>query len=165
MNKKKLLKRAEWICTIYQDFFTKQRKQGKIYEPDAPEHIQGKMSPSESQKIVKASPCQIRTDINGNIVFPIEVTGTLKVLSLGVIEYNRNTFHTASNIFPIGFKSVREHMSVLAVGRKALYTCEILDDGAKPLFKVTCSDEPDDPIIRDTASGAWIEFVKRIANL
>jgi len=51
------------------------------------------------------------------------------------------------------------------MGQRAYYTCEILDDGTKPLFKVTCSDEPDDPIIRETASGAWLIFVQRIANM
>ena len=123
------------------------------------------MTASDSQKVIKAAPCQIKTDSSGNIIYPIEITGTLKILNLGVIDFERKTFHTSTNIFPIGYKSIREHMSVSSIGHRAQYTCEILDDGAKPLFKVTCSEEPDDPVIRDTASGAWLEFVKRIANM
>ena len=70
-------------------------------------------------------------------------------------------FHSPSNIFPIGFKSVRESASILEIGRRAEYTCEILDDGTKPMFKVTCSDEPNNPIVQDSASGSWLQFVKR----
>ena len=46
-------------------------------------------------------------------------------------------------------------------GRRADYTCEILDDGQKPLFKVTCSDDPHNPIVRDSASGAWFHIVNK----
>jgi hypothetical protein len=36
------------------------------------------------------------------------------------------------------------------------YVCEILDGGNSPLFKVTSMEDPDNPIIRDASSGAWI---------
>jgi hypothetical protein len=38
----------------------------------------------------------------------------------------------------------------------------VIDDGSKPVFKVTCSEAPGNPVERDTASGAWLEFVKKI---
>jgi hypothetical protein len=123
------------------------------------------MSSNDSMKVVKASACNVKVDVEGNIVYPIEITGTLRILNLGVVDYSRKTFHTSTNIFPIGYKSIREHQSVSCIGQRAYYTCEVLDDGNKPLFKVTCSDEPDDPVIRDTASASWLEFVKRIAQL
>ena len=104
-------------------------------------------------------------DEAGNIVYPIVVTGTLKILSLGTIDPHRNLFHSASNIFPIGFRSVREAAGIKEIGRRADYTCEILDDGSKPMFKVTCSEEPDNPVIRDSASGAWLDFVKRTNDI
>ena len=103
----------------------------------------------------------VRTDEQGNIIYPIAVTGTLKILNLGVIDPSRTLFHSVANIFPIGFKSVREAASILEVGKRAEYTCEVLDDGSKPMFKVTCSEDPHNPIIRDSASGAWLDFVKR----
>lgn len=120
-----------------------------------------KLGGYDAQKVLKASNLNVKTDAEGNIMYPIVVTGTLKILSLGVIDPSRDLFHTASNIFPIGFKSVREAASIVEVGRRAEFTCEILDDGQKPMFKVTCSDEPHNPVLRDSASGAWMDFVKR----
>ena len=56
---------------------------------------------------------------------------------------------------------MRESASILEIGKRADFTCEILDDGSKPMFKVTCSEEIHNPVIRDSASGAWLDFVKR----
>jgi hypothetical protein len=50
-------------------------------------------------------------------------------------------------------------------GGRAEYTCEILDGGEKPHFKVTASEDPENPIIKDTASGCWIEIVRKIENI
>ena len=111
--------------------------------------------------MVKASNLNVRTDDQGNILYPIHVTQTLRILNLGVIDCHRSMFHSAANIFPIGFKSVREAAGILEVGRRAEYTCEILDDGSKPMFKVTCSEDPQNPVISDSASGAWLVFVKK----
>ena len=115
--------------------------------------------------MLKASNLNVRTDESGNIIYPISVTGTLKIMNLGRVDYTRNLFHSASNIFPIGFKSVREAQSILEIGKRADFTCEVLDDGQKPMFKVTCSEEPHNPVIKDSASGAWLEFVKRTNDI
>lgn len=48
------------------------------------------------------------------------------------------------------------------LGGKAEYTCEILDGGEKPLFRVTASEDPENPVTKDSTSGAWLEFAKRI---
>ena len=93
------------------------------------------------------------------------MTQTLKVLNLGVIDYTRPEFHTQTNIFPIGFKSQRDAMGIVEVGKRAIYTCEVLDDGTKPMFKVACDDDPHNPIISDTASGAWLHFVKKTNDI
>lgn len=53
-----------------------------------------KLTQSESSKVFKASACTIKTDVNGNIVYPIEITGTLRILNLGTIDYKRKLFHT-----------------------------------------------------------------------
>lgn len=108
---------------------------------------------------------KIEYDDYGLIKYPIIVTGSLKILDLGVVEFERPSFHSAANIFPIGFKSLREHSSCIHVGGRASYTCEILDGFKKPIFKVTSSEFPDQPIIRDSASGCWLEIVKRIEEL
>lgn len=45
------------------------------------------------------------------------------------------------------------------------YLCEILDGGNAPLYKVTSSEDPDNPIVKDASSGAWIEVCRRINEL
>jgi hypothetical protein len=51
------------------------------------------------------------------------------------------------------------------LGAKADYTCEILDGGEKPMFRVTSSEEPDNPIVKESTSGCWLEFAKKIEVL
>ena len=118
-----------------------------------------------AMKLVKASNLNVRTDMEGNIQYPIVVTPSLSILNLGVIDPSRSLFHSSANIFPIGFKSVREAASITQVGMRAQYTCEILDDGVKPMFKVTCSEEPNNPVIKDSASGSWMDFLKRTNDI
>ena len=99
-------------------------------------------------------------------MYPIVVSPTLKILNLGVIDYSRQFFHSNRNIFPIGYKSIRECASMIYAGQRCEYVCEILDTGGNgPVFKVTCMDDPHNPLIRDSSSGAWIEIVKRINDL
>jgi hypothetical protein len=49
--------------------------------------------------------------------------------------------------------------------RRCDYICEILDGGNGPLYKVTCSDDPDNPIIKDASSSNWIDIHKKINEL
>ncbi len=86
-------------------------------------------------------------------------------MDLGYIDYDRPNYHTTSNIFPIGFKSIRLHASMLELGQRAEYTCEILDGGDKPHFRVTSSEDPDNPITRESTSGCWLEFAKKIEEI
>ena len=109
--------------------------------------------------------CKVEKDSDGNIIYPIVVTQTLKILNLGVVEYERANFHSHRNIFPIGFKSVRESTSMINPDKRCDYICEILDGGSGPLYKVTCEDDMDNPIIKDASSGAWIEICRRINEL
>jgi hypothetical protein len=84
---------------------------------------------------------------------------------LGYIDHERPAYHTANNIFPIGFKSQRTHNSTITLGARAEYTCEILDGGEKPMFRVTSSEEPDNPVVKESTSGCWLEFAKKIEVL
>jgi hypothetical protein len=80
------------------------------------------------------------------------------MLDLGAIECERPLYHTEKNLFPIGYKSLREHNSQLTLGHRCLYTCEILDGGAKPQFRVTPGDDPENPIVRDSSTGCWVSL-------
>ena len=93
------------------------------------------------------------------------VNQSLKILDLGYIETERLDYHSQRNIFPIGFKSMRTHLSMHVIGGRADYLCEILDGGDKPMFKVTPSEEPDKPIIKESSSGCWLEIVRKIEDL
>jgi hypothetical protein len=44
-------------------------------------------------------------DGEGNIQYPININASLQILDLGVIEYERQMYHTEKNLFSIGFKS------------------------------------------------------------
>ena len=82
-----------------------------------------------------------------------------------MIEWERPAYHSEKNFFPIGFKSLREYTSMFKVGTRSQYICEILDGGPRPLFKVTCSEDPGNPLIRDSSSGVWIDICKRINDI
>ncbi len=61
----------------------------------------------------------------------------------------------------MGYRSVREHASTVKLGDRAKYTCEILDAGPKPLFQVTSSEDPEHPIIKESATAAWVTNWRR----
>ena len=149
-----LLKRAEWVCQVYKNHFISLKQNMRRFEykdndgiptgGNSASHSSSKgpsIGGSDAVKVLKASQLNIKMDMEGNIEYPIQVTGTLKIFNLGIVDNTRSAFHSSSNIFPIGFKSVREHASLYAIGQRAEYTCEILDDGSKPMFKVTCSED------------------------
>lgn len=51
-------------------------------------------------------------------------------------------------------------------GQRAEYTCEILEGvDNKPLYRVTCSEDPDNPIVRDSSSGCWVYICNRINDI
>lgn len=40
--------------------------------------------------------------------------------------------------------------------------CEILDGGSKPLYKVTPMDDSQNPIVKDSSTGCWIDICKKL---
>lgn len=92
-------------------------------------------------KRIKSGKNLIKKNDQGDIVYPIVVNNSLVIENLGIIDWQRPQYHTEKNLFPIGFKSVREHQSVNIPGERCQYICEILDGGSKPLYKVTAMDD------------------------
>ena len=74
-------------------------------------------------------------------------------------------YHSEHNLFPVGYKSVRTYSSMFTKGVKAKYTCEILDGGEKPIYKVTSSEDPDKPIIKDSSTGCWVHVCKKVNDM
>jgi len=88
--------------------------------------------------------------------------GALTIFSLGTVITDKKKFHHKRYIWPVGFKSSRSYASLKDFNQRCDYINEIVDGGSEPKFIVTCKDDPDNPIISATASGAWTEIVKRI---
>jgi len=95
-------------------------------------------------------------DSNGDVIYPITINAGLQILNLGRIEADRPNYHTEKNLFPIGFKSLREHSSMYKLGERIFYTCEILDGGNKPLFRLTPGNDKDNVIIKESCTGCWV---------
>lgn len=104
-------------------------------------------------------------DDEGNIVFPLQVNNSLTLLDCGVINTSPN-YHSEHNLFPIGFASVRAYASMFEKGKRVQYTNEILEgpDG-KPLYRVTSSEDPDNPIVRDSSTGCWVYICIKVNDL
>ena len=89
-----------------------------------PGEARARQGEAEKQK-KKVSKVVLKRDEEGNIVYPIRINSSLSILNLGRIEYERPAFHSERNLFPIGFKSLREHQSIHRSGERVLYECEI----------------------------------------
>lgn len=107
----------------------------------------------------------IEKDEEGNIIYPVNLSPSLKILNFGKLEYIRQNYHSEKNIFPIGYCAIREHPSMLNPKERGLYTCEILDGGEKPIFKLTPHEDKENPIIKDTCTGCWIIVCNRINDI
>ena len=93
------------------------------------------------------------------------INNSLSIECLGTLDWNKPLYHTEKNLFPIGFKSMREHLSLVNPGERCQYMCEILDGGSKPLYKVTSMDEPNNPIMKDSSTGCWIDICKKLNDI
>ncbi|KAF8521061.1 F/Y rich C-terminus-domain-containing protein, partial [Gautieria morchelliformis] len=100
---------------------------------------------------------------NGHPTLPLNV-GIMTVKNLGRVCLEKH-FHTERYIFPIGYEVTRRYLSMHKRDMEAQYTCTILrgediDGGSGPRFRITPSDDLDNPITAGTATGAWSVVVK-----
>ncbi|KAI8137727.1 F/Y-rich N-terminus-domain-containing protein [Fennellomyces sp. T-0311] len=87
--------------------------------------------------------------------------GVLTVLDLGKIVSDRDTFHNERYIFPVGYTVSRTYPSMKDPNSNTVITSTILDGGDGPRFHVVAADMPDQPIIANSATGAWTVVVRR----
>ncbi|KAJ3413785.1 hypothetical protein HDV05_007536 [Chytridiales sp. JEL 0842] len=106
---------------------------------------------------------RIPTDENGVVTLPIQV-GVLVIYSLGEIVHDRPGFHTDRYIFPVGYKSSRQFLSIVDPNNTTTYTSEIVDSEDGPKFIVTPQDAPEKAATGSSATGAWTIIIKA-ANL
>jgi F/Y-rich N-terminus len=113
----------------------------------------------------KSNKLSVNRDEYGKIQYPIIINSSLQILNLGEIIHEKPSFHSEKNLFPVGFKSIREHSSMFKLGERTQYTCEILDGGNKPLYKLTSNEDPENPIIKESSTGCWVKLILNILNL
>eukprot|EP01022_Parablepharisma_sp_SALTPOND_P012336 TRINITY_DN1581_c0_g1_i1.p1 TRINITY_DN1581_c0_g1~~TRINITY_DN1581_c0_g1_i1.p1 ORF type:complete len:782 (-),score=65.59 TRINITY_DN1581_c0_g1_i1:72-2336(-) len=148
------LKRLEYLCKFYQELSSgpkvcKKRKAPEKTEP-----------PTEAEP--KPTVETIRRDSKGNVVYPVAVSPSLTVLELGTIGKESRTERC---VYPIGYKAIREHMSVKDSGKKAKYLCEIMEKGTKLLFEVKPLEDLEHPIHGTTATEAWRAVNEKVNEL
>ena len=51
------------------------------------------------------------------------------------------------------------------LGQRAKYTCEILDGGTKPKYQLTSSEDPNNPIIKESSTACWSYVCNKINDL
>ncbi|KIJ53462.1 hypothetical protein M422DRAFT_154695, partial [Sphaerobolus stellatus SS14] len=100
---------------------------------------------------------------DGSPQLPLNV-GIMTVKNLGRVCVDKH-FHTERYIFPVGYEVTRRYFSMHDPNTEAQYTCTILhgediDGGTGPRFRITASDDPENPITAGTATGAWSVIVK-----
>jgi hypothetical protein len=103
-----LLARVDWICESFKAW--KERTVDKK-----------KKMVAESETKPKAK-YELNRDSAGQVVFPIHVNQSLRLLAIGSIVTHPN-YHSEHNLFPVGFRTVRVHASMFRKGQKCEYTC------------------------------------------
>ncbi|KAF9994571.1 hypothetical protein BGZ80_000565 [Entomortierella chlamydospora] len=120
-------------------------------------HNTSKLRPALSSKVRKVQ--AIDRDERGNVKLPVTV-GIITIMSLGRVVYDREAFHNERYIWPVGYKMSRSYNSMIDPQQQTTYTCSVIDDGEAPKFQIDAEDQPGNPIIAGTATGAWTHVVK-----
>eukprot|EP00873_Tetraselmis_striata_P008574 jgi/Tetstr1/428838/TSEL_018825.t1 len=108
---------------------------------------------------------QASTGTPGQSQLPIQLGPSASVLRLGKLVVDRPGFHSKNYMLPVGFRSQRMYASYTVPHRRVPYTCEILDGGDAPLFKLTAEDSPSTPVTGNSATSVWAQIVQRVAIL
>jgi hypothetical protein len=103
---------------------------------------------------------QIPRERSGLVKLPL-MLGELTIESLGNV-IAKHPYVTEKHLFPIGFVSTRYFSSMINPERRVKYTSQIVDGGDRPQFVVTAADEPINPIVSNSPSGAWRTVLKRV---
>lgn len=103
-------------------------------------------------------------DVN-EIEYPILITPSTSILSLGEVVWDRPGFHTERYIYPAGFKSSRLSASLKDPDRRARWISEIADNGNEgPEFRVWQEDVPDTVFCGSTPTAPWSHALKAVAS-
>ncbi|EAY22905.1 F/Y-rich N-terminus family protein [Trichomonas vaginalis G3] len=102
-------------------------------------------------------------DDKGNPIFPINLSPSSRLISLGKVVYDRPNFHNARYLYTDGFCSEKLYISAVNPSQRVWYRSEILDRGGEfPYFKVSLVDQPDIYWEGNAPSNPWICIIRQI---
>ncbi|KAI8645591.1 F/Y-rich N-terminus-domain-containing protein [Parasitella parasitica] len=125
--------------------------------PHPPPHKRSKLTP-QSVKTRRVQP--IERDAQGHPKLPQQI-GVLTVHHLGKIVTDRPNYHNERYIFPVGYAVSRTYPSMVDPNSNTVITSSIIDGGDYPRFQVVAADMPHEPIVANSATGAWTVVVRR----
>ncbi|KAK4520830.1 Cytochrome c oxidase subunit 4 [Mucor velutinosus] len=104
----------------------------------------------------------VQRDQHGNPILPLQI-GVLTVTHLGRIVTDHEAFHNERYIFPVGYTVQRVYPSMIDPNKNTLITATIIDGGgeAGPKFQLVAADQPNEPIVANSSTGAWTVVVRR----
>ncbi|CAM0136683.1 hypothetical protein VKS41_003491 [Umbelopsis sp. WA50703] len=129
-----------------------------------------KPTPSAKPRRVRKGPVAVkvrriqpleRDPVTNDYKLPARI-GILTVHTLGHIVWQYDTYHNDRYIWPVGFCVSRTYLSMTNPDINTNYVCSILDGGETgPKYHVVADDAPNEPIIANSATGAWTVIVRR----
>jgi len=105
-------------------------------------------------------------DKNNNLKLPVMVgksNNEVKIISIGKVIYDREAYHSQRYIWPVGFESQKEYISMQDPKKRTIYTNRILDGGETPIFEVTAEDLPGKVFQANSPSGAWKSVLNELS--
>ena len=109
-----------------------------------------------------SKPSVVNYDEDGSIIFPINISQTIRILSLGKIV-NKRLFCSSRYIYPDGFVSERLYTSLKNPNERVWYTNKIIDIGEdSPRFRVELSDDPSIYFEANSPTNPWVSILKEI---
>ncbi|ORX75964.1 hypothetical protein BCR32DRAFT_284679 [Anaeromyces robustus] len=117
---------------------------------------------------IDAKPAKILPrDKNNKLILPVKVgkgSNEVTILSIGKIVYDRDAYHSHRYIWPVGFESQKEYISMLDPKKRTIYTNRILDGGENPNFEVTVEDLPGKVYNASSPSGVWKKVLNELTS-
>lgn len=100
---------------------------------------------------------------NTVIEMPHKLSGTLILINLGTVVYDRDTFHNDRYLYPAGFESEKLYISIENPNEKCWYKSMILDRGGKdPVFRVVMKDNHQYTFEGNAPSNPWLAVLKAV---
>ncbi|EDV29231.1 uncharacterized protein TRIADDRAFT_51312 [Trichoplax adhaerens] len=101
-----------------------------------------KTKAKKSKSTVKVPIDPIELDASGKPVIPI-VINELRVHSLGKIVHDKDSYHSESFIYPVGYCSSRSYPSTTAPAENINYMSTISEGNTEPKFEISLADAAD----------------------